>query len=125
MRTPNYDTAYKISVCEEYYNRIASNNDITKAGFAKEKNIKYTTFLTWLDIYKGYQLNKENDGSILTSSTPDVTLPRFIEISERTIEDVNNKQKLDTGKVILKYKDIALEFDNNSLEKALEIIKRW
>ena len=38
MRTPNYDTAYKISICEEYYNRIASNNDITKAGFAKEKN---------------------------------------------------------------------------------------
>ena len=85
MRTPNYDTAYKISVCEEYYNRIASNNDITKAGFAKEKNIKYTTFLTWLDIYKGYPLNKENDGSILTSSKPEATVPIFIEQSERTI----------------------------------------
>ena len=125
MRTPNYDTAYKISVCEEYYNRIASNNDITKAGFAKEKNIKYTTFLTWLDIYNNQKLNKENDGAIHTSSTKEITVPKFIEISERTIEDVDNKQKLDTGKVILKYKDIALEFDNNSLEKALEIIKRW
>ena len=30
MRTPNYDIAYKINVCEEYYNRIASDSTITK-----------------------------------------------------------------------------------------------
>ncbi|MDY4642397.1 MAG: hypothetical protein SO412_11605, partial [Erysipelotrichaceae bacterium] len=77
-------------------------------SFAKEKNLKYTTFLTWLDIYREYQLNKENDGAILTSSTPEVKVPRFIEISERTIEDIGNKPKPDTGKVVLKYKDIAL-----------------
>ena len=125
MRSPNYDASYKISTCEEYYSRIASGDKINKSDFAKEKNLKYTTFLTWLDIYRKYQLNKENDGAILTSSTPEVKVPRFIEISERTIEDIGNKPKPDTGKVVLKYKDIALEFDNSSLDKALEIIRRW
>ena len=52
-------------------------------------------------------------------------VPRFIEISERTIEDIGNKPKPDTGKVVLKYKDIALEFDGSCLDKALEIIRRW
>ena len=125
MRSPNYDASYKINTCEEYYSRIASGNNIKKSDFAKEKNLKYTTLLTWLDIYREYQLNKESDGAILTSSTPDVKVPRFIEISERTIEDIDNKPKPDTGKVVLKYKDIALEFDNSSLDKALEIIRRW
>ena len=99
--------------------------NIKKSDFAKEKNLKYTTFLTWLDIYREYQLNKESDGAILTSSTPDVKVPRFIEISERTIEDISNKPNPDTGKVVLKYKDIALEFDGSCLDKALEIIRRW
>ena len=125
MRTPNYDTAYKISVCEEYYNRIASDSTITKISFAKEKDIKYTTFLTWLDIYNNQKLNKENDGAIHTSSTKEITVPKFIEISERTITNKSNTPQKDNGKVTLKYKDIALEFDDNSLEKALEIIKRW
>ena len=125
MRTPNYDIAYKINVCEEYYKRIASDSTITKIAFAKEKDIKYTTFLTWLDIYNNQKLNKENDGAIHTSSTKEITVPKFIEISERTIEDVDNKSKPDTGKVVLKYKDIALEFDGSCLDKALEIIRRW
>ena len=125
MRSPNYDASYKISTCEEYYSRIASGDKINKSDFAKEKNLKYTTFLTWLDIYREYQLNRESDGAILTSSTPDVKVPRFIEISERTIEDIDNKSKPDTGKVVLKYKDIALEFDGSCLDKALEIIRRW
>ena len=125
MRSPNYDASYKISTCEEYYSRIASGDKIKKSDFAKEKNLKYTTFLTWLDIYRDYQLNKGNDGAILTSSTPEVKVPRFIEISERTINADNNMPKSDTGKVVLKYKDIALEFDGSCLDKALEIIRRW
>ena len=125
MRSPNYDASYKISICEEYYSRIASGDKINKSDFAKEKNLKYTTFLTWLDIYKEYQLNKESDGAILTSSTPDVKVPRFIEISERTIDDDNNIPKSETGKVLLKYKNITLEFDGGSLDRTLEIIGRW
>ena len=125
MRSPNYDASYKISTCEEYYSRIASGDKIKKSDFAKEKNLKYTTFLTWLDIYREYQLNKESDGAILTSSTPDVKVPRFIEISERTINADNNMPHPDIGKVVLKYKDIALEFDGSCLDKALEIIRRW
>ena len=125
MRTPNYDIAYKINACEEYYNRIASDSTITKIAFAKEKDIKYTTFLTWLGIYNNQKLNKENDGAIHTSSTKEITVPKFIEISERTITNKSNTSQKDNGKVTLKYKDIALEFDDNSLEKALEIIKRW
>ena len=125
MRSPNYDASYKISTCEEYYSRIASGNNIKKSDFAKEKNLKYTTFLTWLDIYRDYQLNKESDGAILTSSTPDVKVPRFIEISERTIDDDNNIPKPETGKVLLKYKNITLEFDGGSLDRTLEIIGRW
>ena len=79
-----------------------------------------------MEIYRKYQLNKENDGAILTSSTSEVTVPRFIEISERTIGDNDKAEpQSDTGKVVLKYKDIALEFDNSSLDKALEIIRRW
>lgn len=81
MRTPNYDTNYKISVCEEYYNRIASGEDITKTKFANEKNVKYTTFLTWMDIYRKHLFDKKSDGAILTSSTPEITVPKFIEIS--------------------------------------------
>lgn len=100
-------------------------DNITKTGFVKEKNVKYTTFLTWLDIYREYQQNKESDGAILTSSTPDVKVPRFIEISERTINADNNMPHPDIGKVVLKYKDIALEFDGSCLDKALEIIRRW
>lgn len=46
MRSPNYDASYKISICEEYYSRIASDDKIKKSDFAKEKNLKYTTFLT-------------------------------------------------------------------------------
>ena len=61
----------------------------------------------------------------VNSKTEPIKVPRFIEISERTIDDVDNKPKPDTGKVVLKYKDIALEFDNSSLDKALEIIRRW
>ena len=125
MRSPNYDASYKISTCEEYYSRIASGDNIKKSDFAKEKNLKYTTFLTWLDIYREYQLNKESDGAILTSSTPDVKVPRFIEIRERTIDDDNNIPKPETGKVLLKYKNITLEFDGGSLDRTLEIIGRW
>lgn len=125
MRSPNYDASYKISTCEEYYSRIASGDKINKSDFAKEKNLKYTTFLTWLDIYREYQLNKESDGAILTSSTSEVKVPRFIEISKRTIDDVDNMPKPDIGTVVLKYKDIALEFDGSCLDKALEIIRRW
>ena len=127
MRSPNYDTAFKIEACEEYYNRIAAGEHISKSEYAKEKNIKYTTFLAWIEIYRKYQLNKENDGVILTSSTSEVTVPRFIEISERTIGSGDDKAEppADTNKVVLKYKDIALEFDNSSLDRALEIIRRW
>ena len=99
MRTPNYDTNYKISVCEEYYNRIASGEDITKTKFANEKNVEYTTFLTWMDIYRKHLFDKKSDGAILTSSTPEVTVPKFIEISERTINDDSRpKSQEDTGK---------------------------
>ena len=122
MRSPNYDASYKISTCEEYYSRIASGDKINKSDFAKEKNLKYTTFLTWLDIYREYQLNKESDGAILTSSTPEVKVPRFIEISERTIDDDDNIPKPETCKVLLKYKNITLEFDGGSLDRTLEII---
>ena len=126
MRSPNYDTAFKIEACEEYFNRLYGGEHITKTDFAKEKNIKYTTFLAWIEIYRKYQLNKENDGVIPTSSTSEVTVPRFIEISERTIGgDDKAEPPADTNKVVLKYKDIALEFDNSSLDRALEIIRRW
>ena len=123
MRSPNYEVSYKISTCEEYYSRIASGDNIKKSDFAKEKNLKYTTFLIWLDIYKEYQLNKESDGAILTSSTPEVKVPRFIEISERTIDDVDKMSKPETGKVVLRYKDIAREVEGSCLDKALEIIR--
>ena len=56
----------------------------------------------------------------VNSKTEPIKVPRFIEISERTIDDVDNKSKPDTGKVVLKYKDIALEFDGSCLDKALE-----
>ena len=61
----------------------------------------------------------------VNSKTEPIKVPRFIEISERTITNESNTPQKDNGKVTLKYKDIALEFDDNSLEKALEIIKRW
>ena len=61
----------------------------------------------------------------VNSKTEPIKVPRFIEISERTIDDDNNIPKPETGKVVLKYKDIALEFDGNCLDKALEIIRRW
>ena len=67
MRSPNYDTAFKIEACEEYFSRLYNGENITKTDFAKEKNLKYTTFLAWMEIYRKYQLNKENDGAILTS----------------------------------------------------------
>ena len=46
MRSPNYDPAFKIEACEEYFSRLYSGENITKTDFAKEKNVKYTTF--WL-----------------------------------------------------------------------------
>lgn len=67
MRSPNYDPAFKIEACEEYFSRLYNDENITKTDFAKEKNVRYTTFLAWMEIYRKYQLNKENDGAILTS----------------------------------------------------------
>ena len=61
----------------------------------------------------------------VNSKTEPIKVPRFIEISERTIDDDNNIPKPETGKVLLKYKNITLELDGGSLDRALEIIGRW
>ncbi|MDD5843014.1 MAG: hypothetical protein PUC86_05485 [Solobacterium sp.] len=44
----------------------------------------------------------------VNSKTEPIKVPRFIEISERTIDDDNNIPKPETGKVLLKYKNITL-----------------
>ena len=51
----------------------------------------------------------------VNSKTEPIKVPRFIEISERTIDDDNNIPKPETGKVLLKYKNITLEFDGDSV----------
>lgn len=67
MRSPNYDPAFKIEACEEYFSRLYNGENITKTDFAKEKNVRYSTFLACMEIYRKYQLNKENGGAILTT----------------------------------------------------------
>lgn len=61
----------------------------------------------------------------VNSKAEPIKVPRFIEISERTVDDDNSMPNTETGKVLLKYKDIALEFDGGSLDRTLEIIERW
>lgn len=123
----NYEVSYKISICEEYYEKLKNNQNLAKKEFANDKGIKYTTFLDWLNKYQHYQDNIQNNNVITVKNDSDIKTCKFVEISKDDIlQETINKDNI-ANKVILKYKDVSLEFDNddNCLEKVLEIIRRW
>lgn len=122
----NYEVSYKISICEEYYEKLKNNQNLAKKEFANDKGIKYTTFLDWLNKYQHYQDNTKNNNVITVKNNSNNKTCKFVEISKDDIlQETINKDI--ANKVILKYKDVSLEFDNddNHLEKVLEIIRRW
>ena len=123
-----YDIALKVSLVEEYLNRIKTEK-CTKADFAFEKGISDSTFNDWVVKYlkdKDRFINSENDDNeeVITtiSSTSTCTLPTFIELTKQ-VKEKEIEQKPSTIK--LSYKDISLEFNNQELERVMEIIRRW
>ena len=119
----SYDANFKIAICQEYLKLSAKGLISSKRKFAISKEIKPTTFYDWINAYLKYQADSSNDGVINTSNNEESLLPKFVKISEESTMSTIPIDK--DNKVILRYKDISLEFNESSIDKALEIIKRW
>lgn len=121
----NYDASFKIAMCEEYFLRKTQQPYLKALEFAKEKGIKKSTFYDWTKAYSDYMKTSGNDGLIITSNNDEVTVPKFIEISDRVESTVKAQASQGNNNITLKYKDALLEFDVNNLDKVMEIIRRW
>ncbi len=85
-----YDIALKVSLVEEYLNRIKTEK-CTKADFAFEKGISDSTFNDWVVKYlkdKDRFINGENDDNeeVITTISSTSTLPTFIELTKQVKE---------------------------------------
>jgi len=117
-----FDSSFKISMCEEFFQRKKEDPSLKMITFANEKGIKKTTFYDWIRTYLEYQNN--NSGVITTTAIEDNAVPKFVEITDRSVIDEVITSNKDNN-VTLKYKDTSLEFDINNLDKVMEIIRRW
>lgn len=125
LNIKNYDIKYKIELCEEYLELLSQGLSTSKRQFATDKGVKPTTFYDWINAYLKYQAKNGDDGVIVTSTNnnEESSLPKFIQISEEPTIPITPTVK--DNKVILRYKDVSLEFDEANIDKALEIIRRW
>ena len=122
----NFDISYKMAICEEYLKLIKQNDSLSKRDFAISKGIKPTTFYDWINTYSSYRDNESNDDEITTVNNELTPVPKFVLLSKNE-EDVTYKADKDNNdnKIILRYKDVSLEFNDTNIDKALEIIRRW
>ena len=122
----NFDISYKMAICEEYLELIKQNDSLSKRDFAISKGIKPTTFYDWINTYSSYRDNESNDDEITTVNNELTPVPKFVQLSKNE-EDVTYKADKDNNdnKIILRYKDVSLEFNDTNIDKALEIIRRW
>ena len=126
-----YDIAVKVAYVEEYLDRIKTEK-CTIADFAFEKEIADSTFNDWVVKYRkdkdrfinsGYDNDTDDEVIATTAVTSDkCELPAFIELTKH-MSDKPTEPNLSSFK--LSYKDITIEFNNQDLEKVMEIIRRW
>ena len=121
----NYDISYKMTICEEYLKLVKQDSSISKRDFAISKGIKPTTFYGWINTYSSYQDNNINDDEIVTTNNKLTPVPKFVQLTKNDEELDNSISNNNDNKVILRYKDVSLEFDNDNIDKVLEVIKRW
>ncbi len=121
----NFDISYKMAICEEYLELIKQNDSLSKRDFAISKGIKPTTFYDWINTYSSYKDNESNDEEITTVNNELTPVPKFVQLSKNEEDDTYKANKDNDNKIILRYKDVSLEFNDTNIDKALEIIRRW
>lgn len=121
----NFDISYKMAICEEYLELIKQNDSLSKRDFAISKGIKPTTFYDWINTYSSYKDNESNDEEITTTNSELTPVPKFVQLSKNKEDDTYKVNKDNDNKIILRYKDVSLEFNDTNIDKALEIIRRW
>ena len=121
----NFDISYKMAICEEYLELIKQNDSLSKRDFAISKGIKPTTFYDWINTYSSYKDNESNDEEITTVNNELTPVPKFVQLSKNEEDNTYKANKDNDNKIILRYKDISLEFNDTNIDKALEIIRRW
>lgn len=121
----NFDISYKMAICEEYLELIKQNDSLSKRDFAISKGIKPTTFYDWINTYSSYKDNESNDEEITTVNNELTPVPKFVQLSKNEDDDTYKANKDNDNKIILRYKDVSLEFNDTNIDKALEIIRRW
>ena len=121
----NFDISYKMAICEEYLELIKQNDSLSKRDFAISKGIKPTTFYDWINTYSSYRDNKSNEDEITTVNNELTPVPKFVQLSKNEDDDTYKVNKDNDNKIILRYKDVSLEFNDTNIDKALEIIRRW
>ena len=121
----NFDISYKMAICEEYLKLIKQNDSLSKRDFAISKGIKPTTFYDWINTYSSYKDNESNDEEITTVNNELTPVPKFVQLSKNEEDDTYKANKDNDNKIILRYKDVSLEFNDTNIDKALEIIRRW
>ena len=121
----NFDISYKMAICEEYLELIKQNDSLSKRDFAISKGIKPTTFYDWINTYSSYKDNESNDEEITTVNNELTPVPKFVQLSKNEEDNTYKANKDNDNKIILRYKDVSLEFNDTNIDKALEIIRRW
>ena len=121
----NFDISYKMAICEEYLELIKQNDSLSKRDFAISKGIKPTTFYDWINTYSSYKDNESNDEEITTVNNELTPVPKFVQLSKNKEDDTYKANKDNDNKIILRYKDVSLEFNDTNIDKALETIRRW
>ena len=128
-----YDISVKVAYVEEYLDRIKTEK-CSIADFAFEKEIADSTFNDWVVKYRkdkdrfinsGYDNDTDNEVITTTAVSTDTSnceLPMFVELTKHVI---NKPKEQDPTSIKLLYKDVTLEFNNQDLEKVMEIIRRW
>lgn len=121
IKYQRYDIATKVTLVEEYL-ELPKTSKITKANFAYGKGISDSTFNDWVIKYQ-----KEKDRFITgsNSNSDDISIvsytkPSFIELTKDNVSskiiNTNNDKSIK-----LSYKDVTLEFNNDQLEKVLNL----
>ena len=117
-----YDIASKVAFVENYLALCNEGKNISVKKYCLENNLPRTTFYDWLAKYKNNEFNNNGDDDVSITS---YTKPTFIELTKDKIAPVPINDISNFNGIKLSYKDLTLEFNDNQLDRVMEIIRRW
>ena len=107
-----YTAEFKMAMVKEFL-----TSSYSAYGFAKEKNIKYTTFRSWLALYR-----KSND-QLLDIKDDNRNMLKPIDVTREAKAIIKKETSHPTERIKLELEGMKLTFPISCLKEVLEVIR--